>query len=827
MIDPNERKLSPKNNNNHPPVLYPNLEAFPTPEPDLDTSIWNAMKDRDPSVQQKQEPSGECLGSNGKERFLPIPTGSASSKEPPGREAARKPPAIRTSDKKAPPRSPTKKSSPKSIKIPLFGSKPSKKSSLEDELPDTAIQREQHSAFEARRLQDQEQAAVAARVSPSTTATSPDSNVARIPARDPPSAGSLWQAASMSRQPLHTNRKPPPSISASTSVDTVEAIPMGDTATTAGGAQALATILRSDTTSKDSSLSRATATATTSDPKMSETDMDDARGYARALRNLCTQDDGPEQLDLDYLQNLLALCEDMQSRVTLAIEQAFASASGGDDTQYTEDLFQLNDVIIESVRVATLTRDEFQKMPASNGGDGTPALRASFESDKQESVTDSLMPHREHGADSTDGQVSLDVSVLAEKKDVFTLICMLRAQQDERRLEAAVALMKFARNAESQTCTDEDIRVRNEIRSSGGMHSLLTLFRTRGTLYETKVVVALAVSYLLPSFVDAMSTSPAPGLGLKIMECLRMLSIARSISPNGETITAEESFKASAKGLFIFWINHLLPMLVRMGKQEEGKTDEAKVEDPGQPLVRTSSVGGRIRSGRTSSGGRTFDQRKEAMELEELLKMTVSLIIFIAQPQVPKDGATVVRGDSGLETSRCTLVEQVCAVEVARPIAVREGILKILVCWIKSMDPEKIRPAASALRHLTSIKDKYMAGWIHSQMVNEGALSEIVKLTSELDHGIGHDVQLAVAQILSSLCVAPHTRAAVVDANGIALLIQFLCEHKESPSEEGALYAGSALLQLAAGAITRASVFGEEELDLSVVPLDKSDMVVE
>jgi len=120
-----------------------------------------------------------------------------------------------------------------------------------------------------------------------------------------------------------------------------------------------------------------------------------------------------------------------------------------------------------------------------------------------------------------------------------------------------------------------------------------------------------------------------------------------------------------------------------------------------------------------------------------------------------------------------------------------------------------------------------MAGWIHSQMVNEGALSEIVKLTSELDHGIGHDVQLAVAQILSSLCVAPHTRAAVVDANGIALLIQFLCEHKESPSEEGALYAGSALLQLAAGAITRASVFGEEELDLSVVPLDKSDMVVE
>lgn len=105
-----------------------------------------------------------------------------------------------------------------------------------------------------------------------------------------------------------------------------------------------------------------------------------------------------------------------------------------------------------------------------------------------------------------------------------------------------------------------------------------------------------------------------------------------------------------------------------------------------------------------------------------------------------------------------TLVKQICDMEDARRIAVREGFLSILVGWIKSMDPENIRLATSALRHLTSIKVKYMAGWIYSQMVNEGSLQVVVTLTHKNDRGVGHDVELAVAQILSSLCVAPHTR---------------------------------------------------------------------
>ena len=166
-----------------------------------------------------------------------------------------------------------------------------------------------------------------------------------------------------------------------------------------------------------------------------------------------------------------------------------------------------------------------------------------------------------------------------------------------------------------------------------------------------------------------------------------------------------------------------------------------------------------------------------------------------------------------------------CEVDAARPIAVREGLLRVLVDWIRSKDVDKVRPAASALRYLISIKDKYMAGWIHSQVVNEGAVSEIVKLLNE---SVGHDVRVAVAQMLSALCVAPHTRAAVVEADCVGYLVSLLYEHSAPASVDMVHHAGTALLQLAAGAMTRASAVSGNSLAIldSSAP-DKQETVVE
>lgn len=132
---------------------------------------------------------------------------------------------------------------------------------------------------------------------------------------------------------------------------------------------------------------------------------------------------------------------------------------------------------------------------------------------------------------------------------------------------------------------------------------------------------------------------------------------------------------------------------------------------------------------------------------------------------------------------------------------------------MRSKDREKIRAAATALRDLTSTLDKYMAGWIHSQIVNEGALSEIVELS--VSQSVGHDVRLAVAQILSTLWVAPHTRAVVVEAQCINYLIPSLWDHSDPSS------AGNALLQLTAGAMTHSGMYKSVNMNDAVSPNKK------
>ena len=357
------------------------------------------------------------------------------------------------------------------------------------------------------------------------------------------------------------------------------------------------------------------------------------------------------------------------------------------------------------------------------------------------------------------------IDVLVQNEDIFSLICMLRAP-NEKRLQAALALMDFAKENEA---------LRNEIRSSGGMHSFLTLYRTRGMTRELQVVASMAVAYTLPSFVASSQTSSS--VGLKIMECLRFLVTANSVSPNGVMITKDQMCQAASSGVNVLWLHAIQP-LIAMENVKKASSNTRPALNPSQS----------IRFGRVKprAGGGIFDQGQESIEIQELTESAVTLIAYLVK--LSQTGQ--VRIDVGYN-----IIEQVCEIDEARPIAVREGLLTIFVDWIRSGDIDRIRPAASALRYLISIHDKYMAGWIHSQVVNEGAIREIVKLLNE---SVGHDVRVAVAQMLSALCIAPHTRAAVIDANCVSYLVALLYEHSAPDSEELVYCAGSALLQLAA-----------------------------
>lgn len=85
-------------------------------------------------------------------------------------------------------------------------------------------------------------------------------------------------------------------------------------------------------------------------------------------------------------------------------------------------------------------------------------------------------------------------------------------------------------------------------------------------------------------------------------------------------------------------------------------------------------------------------------------------------------------------------------------------------------------------------------------------MPSIVKLTTS-DQA---DVRLAVAEILASLSIAPHTRAAVIDNNGLDYLVQLLANYSTSDStwdgqSPTTLAVGNALLQLASGAMANSN----------------------
>jgi len=90
--------------------------------------------------------------------------------------------------------------------------------------------------------------------------------------------------------------------------------------------------------------------------------------------------------------------------------------------------------------------------------------------------------------------------------------------------------------------------------------------------------------------------------------------------------------------------------------------------------------------------------------------------------------------------------------------------------------------------------------------VNEDAIPAIVKLSGSAQS----DVRLAVAQILSSLSLAPHTRAAINKADGPSYLVQLLIHAmqdipNDTWDEHLALAAGNALLQLTAASMIQST----------------------
>ena len=501
--------------------------------------------------------------------------------------------------------------------------------------------------------------------------------------------------------------------------------------------------------------------------RLSEKAIEDAKENAHSARSMIASGN----VDLDFLQTMLDLCRSEQRIVAQAIEDAMFHEEINADLGV---LIDLNNNILDVLEAGDRMIGKTNRYDDQYSNVIPPPTKTN----------------------------NLDVEELVEKRDIFSLICMLRVQMNEKRLDAVYALMKFSRAAEKNQ-DKESIMLRDEIRSSGGLHSLLTLFVVPDTLYELRAITALAVAYLVPALVESSSETP-PSVGLRVVECLKYLSTVSPLSYRGELLGEDEMRNACTLALASLWVNHLESLI---SSNKIVVAEQSLTVQRGVPPQKERNLGG--------------DQRREMITIGEFLDQTVSLIMYFAKLE-----AKEMKENQDFSFTRIyTVVEHVCATEVARPIAVREGVLQALICWIQSNDRDRTRSACSALRDITSVVDKYMAGWIHSEMVNKGAVQCLANLTQ--DFSLTREVRLSIAQILSSLCAAPHTRAAVVETNCINFLIGILYEHNDPSSSEVAVYAGRAILQLAAGAISRAPAFvGDDVEPFGSTPIDRRDSLI-
>lgn len=569
---------------------------------------------------------------------------------------------------------------------------------------------------------------------------------------------------------------------------------------------------------------------------------------ARTLTSVLQQQPN-NAVDPEVIQFCIDQCEQDLTTLSQIIPLAGINGNDHDDDNLLNDLLQLHEkvlTVLEFAKEHMQQNHEDQFYHTSDSTNTATSTTDTFQTRVQSPDTFTGPPAAHNGTLSQHDS-ALQIDALVEKQDIFSLICMLRSQDNCQRLGAAMALMKFA----SQ---EDNARVRNEIHSSGGLHSLLTLFSRSKTSLDARLVSGLAAAYVFPATAQQQGPAVKPQVGLRMLECIQYLLSSvtdESTTVMGHVITQLECWRVAATGLTTFWIHSLEPMIrnynvatsttsTSNGGRNNNTNYQETVPDYLPPTTlearssSTASFSTRLHRNRSGMTQTNQSLRVQQAGIQELLEIAVLLVIRLA--------TSIGNAKKGLDMNRYTadivlLVEQVCAMEAACPIAVREGIFRILVDWIRNGDSVSMRPTAIlSLRHLTTIKDRYMAGWIHSQMVSSGALPAIVALTKSTqtchqDSVLSvYPVRLAICQVFASLCMAPHTRASVMEADCVHFLIDLLYD-EYNPKDDGAnqelvLFALQALWQLAAGAMQRAGDLWDDKDLVQFTSRERHDQIL-
>ena len=348
-------------------------------------------------------------------------------------------------------------------------------------------------------------------------------------------------------------------------------------------------------------------------------------------------------------------------------------------------------------------------------------------------------------------------------RDIFGLLCHLRGREEETRIKATRSLLRVTRRGESHH--------QRQILQSGGIWSLLTLFKSSTKSPVLMTLSALNVVHLTPSYTDPVSNKTI----MAAIDCFYYLIQSSGLDAGADfDITPAEVFKGCMNAMTFVWMNCIEPKLCSSDTSLDGEMTNCFEMQRSRPKRRSF-------------------QDEDDVDNCHVLDSFTSLAVMSATIEcndVDGPGKSVCYGFADI-------LQSICAVESCRGLVMKEGVLNILLKWMRSRDNKLELIAATALRDLTVSHSSYTAGWVHSELLHDGnAIGDIVERLSAPNL----EVKICMAEIVSCLSCVPHTRVAIIDAQGIKYLGQVLATVEMGCEDDRVNVAvGNSLLNLAIG----------------------------
>ncbi len=354
-----------------------------------------------------------------------------------------------------------------------------------------------------------------------------------------------------------------------------------------------------------------------------------------------------------------------------------------------------------------------------------------------------------------------------ELRDIFGLLCHLRGRKEQTRVKAVRSLLSITRRGSAQG--------HQQILQSGGLSSLLTLFQSSAESAVLRTVSALNVVNLIPTH-----TEPVRNIDIiNMIDCLHYLMQSSGLDAGADfDITATEVFHSCLNAMTFVWMNYIEPKVCSSEISLGGEPNN----DPNCFEMQRS------RPKRTS-----YIDDEDDVDYCHLLNSFTSLAVMSAT----LDYSDVDGLKKSVPYGFADILQYICAVKACRGLAMKEGVMNILLKWIRSNDLKMEVIAATALRDLSVPESSsYTAGWVHAELLHDGkAIGDILERLSAPNL----EVRRCMAEIVACLTGVPHTRAAIIDAQGIKRLGEVLATVERGCVDDNVVNVavGNSLLNLA------------------------------